>query len=233
MIISIKGVSVTAARRLIDEVYGENDLPLFVLHDFDVAGFLILGTLQRDTRRYSFQTTSKSSISGFGSRTSRGLEQRASRRDARSTEQILRKQLAENGATDEEIDIPVNERVELNAMPSGDLVAMIERKLKAYGLKKVVPDDDTLEGAYRAFHRSRGLRKAFEEIEKAYDAKAKNVAVPKDLQISVRAILDKHRDLRWDDAVRLVLDKRGIKRVRANKVKARKKAGDFTSAGEE
>ena len=46
MIISSKGVSVTAARRLIDEVCGENNLPLFVLHDFDVAGFLILGTLQ-------------------------------------------------------------------------------------------------------------------------------------------------------------------------------------------
>src|SRR5438132_2737839 len=54
MIISTKGVSVTAARLLIDEVCGDNDLPLFVLHDFDVAGFMILGTLQRDTRRYQF-----------------------------------------------------------------------------------------------------------------------------------------------------------------------------------
>ena len=54
MIISTKGVSVTAARRLIDTVCGDHDLPLFVLHDFDVAGFLILGTLQRDTRRYQF-----------------------------------------------------------------------------------------------------------------------------------------------------------------------------------
>ena len=57
MIISTKGVSVTAARRLIDEVCGHNDLPLFVLHDFDVAGFLILGTLQRDTRRFQFSST--------------------------------------------------------------------------------------------------------------------------------------------------------------------------------
>ncbi len=54
MIISTKGVSVTAARRLIDNVCGDHDLPLFVLHDFDVAGFLILGTLQRDIRRYQF-----------------------------------------------------------------------------------------------------------------------------------------------------------------------------------
>ena len=55
MIISTKGVSVTAARRLIDEICGDG-LPLFVLHDFDVAGFLILGTLQRDTRRYQFSS---------------------------------------------------------------------------------------------------------------------------------------------------------------------------------
>ena len=54
MIISTKGVSVTAARQLIDNICGDHDLPLFVLHDFDVAGFLILGTLQRDTRRYQF-----------------------------------------------------------------------------------------------------------------------------------------------------------------------------------
>ena len=54
MIISSKGVSVTAARRLVDTVCGEHGLPLFVLHDFDVAGFMILGTLQRDTRRYQF-----------------------------------------------------------------------------------------------------------------------------------------------------------------------------------
>src|SRR5262245_31205640 len=55
MIISTKGVSVTAARQLIDNICG-GGLPLFVLHDFDVAGFLILGTLQRDTRRYQFSS---------------------------------------------------------------------------------------------------------------------------------------------------------------------------------
>jgi len=54
LIISTKGVSVTAARQLIDRICGDNDLPLFVLHDFDVAGFMIFGTLQRDTRRYQF-----------------------------------------------------------------------------------------------------------------------------------------------------------------------------------
>jgi hypothetical protein len=54
-IMSSKGVSVTAARRLIDHMCGENDIPLLVLHDFDKAGFTIRGTLERDTRRYKFK----------------------------------------------------------------------------------------------------------------------------------------------------------------------------------
>src|SRR6266516_881748 len=43
MVISNKGVSVTAARELVSRLCGT--LPLFVLHDFDVAGFMIRGTL--------------------------------------------------------------------------------------------------------------------------------------------------------------------------------------------
>jgi hypothetical protein len=54
MIISNKGNSVTAGRQLVDEICGEYDLPLFILHDFDLAGFQISGVLQRDTRRYQF-----------------------------------------------------------------------------------------------------------------------------------------------------------------------------------
>ena len=52
---------------------------------------------------------------------------------------ILREQLAENGATDAEIAILLNERVELNAMTSDALIAMIERKLKDYGLEEGGP----------------------------------------------------------------------------------------------
>ena len=75
MIISTKGVSVTAARQLVDNICGGHDLPLFVLHDFDVAGFLILGTLQRDTRRFSSPIISRSSISACGLPTSRVLSE--------------------------------------------------------------------------------------------------------------------------------------------------------------
>ena len=49
----------------------------------------------------------------------------------------------------------------------------------------------------------------------------------------VRAVLDEHDDLRWDDAVQIVLDETQLDRVRAEKQKAKKKSGDFTDADED
>ena len=138
MIISTKGVSVTAARQLIDDICGDNDLPLFVLHDFDVAGFLILGTLQRDTRRYQFSNAIEVIDLGLRLDDIAGLE-REPAAATKTSASILREQLAENGATDAEIDILLDERVELNAMTSDALIAMIERKLKDYGLEEGDP----------------------------------------------------------------------------------------------
>ena len=144
---------------------------------------------------------------------------------------ILRDQLAENGATDAEIAILLNERVELNAMTSDALIAMIERKLKAYGLEKVVPDDDLLGEAYRAFHRSKELREKFEKIESEFEES--KIKVPEELEHQVHAILIKHVDLRWDDALKLVLDETQLDAVRAEKQKAKKKSGDFTDADDD
>ena len=53
-IMSTKGMSVTASRQLIEELCADHDIPLLVLHDFDVSGFTIAGTLQESTRRYQF-----------------------------------------------------------------------------------------------------------------------------------------------------------------------------------
>jgi Topoisomerase 6 subunit A/Spo11, Toprim domain len=230
MIVSTKGVSVTAARQLIDNICGDHDLPLFVLHDFDVAGFLILGTLQRDTRRYQFSSDVKMIDLGLRLADIAGLE-REPAAATRVNAGILRGQLAENGAADSEIDILLHERVELNAMTSDALIEMIERKLQDYGLEKVVPEDDLLAKTYRAFHHSQELRKKFEQIKDAFkDAEAE---VPRNLNEQVRAILGEHGDLRWDDAVQIVLDKTQLDRVRTEKQKAKKKSGDFTDADED
>jgi hypothetical protein len=226
MIISTKGQSVTAARRLVDEVCGENNLPLFVLHDFDLAGFAILGVLQRDTRRYAFLNHIEVIDLGLRLEDITDLE----REPAAATKvngAILRDQLAGNGASSEEIEILLNERVELNAMTSDALVEMIERKLKAYGLKKVIADDDLLAEAYRAFHRSKKLREKFEEMEQEAESEKGEISVPRDLKKKVGAVLDKHPNLRWDDAVQLVLDGTQLDHVLIKKRQARKKSGDF------
>jgi hypothetical protein len=228
MIVSTKGVSVTAARRLIDNICGEFDLPLFVLHDFDLAGFLILGTLQRDTRRYQFSSSVEVIDLGLRLDDIGGLE-REPAAASKVRPSILRAQLSENGASDAEIDILLKERVELNAMTSADLVAMIERRLQAYDLGKVIPDDDVLAETYRAFDRSQRLRKKFKEMEQQFDREAAVADIPENLRLSVRGVLAVHADLRWDEAIQVVLDQTQISHVRAEKEKAQKKSGDFTS----
>ena len=56
-IMSTKGLSVTAARMLLDRLSARGVEKVLVLHDFDVSGFSIFGTLGTDGRRYSFQNT--------------------------------------------------------------------------------------------------------------------------------------------------------------------------------
>jgi hypothetical protein len=228
MIVSTKGVSVTAARLLIDEIcggiHGSQDIPLFVLHDFDVAGFLILGTLHRDTRRYQFSGGVEPIDLGLRLGDIGGLASEPAAKTKTSNAK-LSEQLAENGATGAEISFLLNDRVELNALASDALIAMIERKLKAHGLDKVIPDGELLEKTYREFHRSDELREAFEEVEKEFEAT--EITVPKDLREQVSKVLDEHPGLRWDDAVHHVLGDT-IEEIEADKKEVKKDAGDFS-----
>ena len=116
-------------------------------------------------------------------------------------------------------------------MTSDALIAMIKRKLKQYGLKKVVPSNELLGEAYREFHRSKELREELEELESGFEES--KIKVPKNLKNQVSAILTKHPDLRWDDALKIVLDKTQLDAVRAEKQKAKKKSGDFTGTDDD
>jgi hypothetical protein len=224
MIISTKGQSVTASRQLIDEVCGENDIPLFVLHDFDLAGFQIFGTLSRNTRRYQFVNSVRPISLGLRVADINGLEREPAASSKVSEEQRI-EQLRENGATENEIAILLDERVELNALTSDALVEMIETKLTAHGVKKVIPDADMLAETYRALHRGRELRNAFEEMRG--DSQEEEVAIPDDLRTRVEKILGEEPGLRWDEALELVLGKGERERVLERKQQAREKAGDF------
>lgn len=232
MIISNKGNSVTAARKLIDDICGAYGLPLFVLTDFDLAGFVIRATLKRDTRRFQFSNAIEVVDLGLSLDDIAGLE-REPAAASKVRPSVLRAQLSENGASDAEIDILLKERVELNAMTSDALIAMIERKLQAYGLEKVVPDEDLLAETYRAFDRSQRLRKKFKEMEQQFDREDAAADIPEGLGPRVREVLAMHTDLRWDEAIHLVLDQTQISHVRAEKEKAQKKSGNFTSHSDE
>jgi hypothetical protein len=110
---------------------------------------------------------------------------------------------------------------------------MIERKLEAYGLEKVVPDEDLLAETYRAFHPSQRLRERFEAMERQFDKEAEATDIPKDLEQRVRAVLAEHSDLRWDDAIQVVLDATQVTHVRAEKENAKRKSGDFTGGNDD
>jgi hypothetical protein len=227
MIISTKGVSVTAARQLIETICG-SDIPLFVLHDFDVAGFMIFGTLSRDTKRYKFSSFVNPISLGLRLDDIDGLE-REPAAATKTDEAQLRRQLRENGATDEEIAILLNERVEINALTSDALIEMIETKLKAHGIKKVVPSVKLLADTYVAFDKSQKIEDAFDDLQEEMPDED-DVEVPPDLEDQVRKLLDQHSHLRWDEAVHLVLDEGKLQDIEAKKTKSKEEAGDFSGS---
>jgi hypothetical protein len=227
MIISTKGVSVTAARQLVETICGGN-IPLFVLHDFDVAGFMIFGTLSRDTRRYKFSRFVNPISLGLRLGDIDGLE-REPAAATKTDDAQLSAQLRENGATHQEITILLSERVELNALTSDALIDMIETKLKAHGLTKVVPGAKLLADTYMAFHKSQKIEDAFDKLLE--DLKEEDdVEVPGDLEDQVRTILDNYPHLRWDDAVRLTFDEDKLEEIESERAKDKEKAGDFSES---
>jgi hypothetical protein len=128
----------------------------------------------------------------------------------KGTESQRRHNLRENGATDEEINILVKERVELNAMTSDQLVAFVERKLTEYSINKVVPDKDSLVEAYRVFERG---QRAKELIEEELAKIAHDAVVPDDIEERVEEILTNNPELRWTEAVQQIAAERGAKRT--------------------
>jgi hypothetical protein len=103
-IMSTKGMSVTAARRLADEMCHEHDIPLLLLHDFDKAGFSIAGTWQRDTRRYEFQNAIETIDLGLTLKDVEAMGLDSEHQfHAKGNKAALKANLRENGATEAEI----------------------------------------------------------------------------------------------------------------------------------
>jgi len=193
-IMSTKGMSVTAARELVEHLRR----PLLVLHDFDQAGFSIIGTLRRSTRRYRFR--SQVDVIDAGLRLS-DIEELGLGAEYQRCDQSP-SMLSQNGATAADIDfLKSGQRVELNAMTSDQLVALIEQRLDEAGVVKVVPDDETLDAAYRRAYKTALLNKAIDEAAEDLASRTSEVEVPGDLEQLIRKRLDTEQTLPWDEVI--------------------------------
>jgi hypothetical protein len=198
-IMSTKGLSVTAARRLIDRVCGGYNIPCLVLHDFDKSGFSIFATLGRSSNRYAYRHHVEFIDLGFRIADIDGLETEAVFDSGSENQQ--RRNLRENGATPEEIEFLLEERVELNAMTSDELVEFVERKLEENSIGKFIPSNDRLVRAYQLFERGRRIEEAVEEIIEEIAENKEEGEVPADLADQVQKLLANTSSLRWDQAV--------------------------------
>jgi hypothetical protein len=200
-IMSTKGMSVTASRELVQELCATHDIPLLVLHDFDISGFTIFGTLRSSTRRFTYSRTFKVIDLGLRLADIGGLEREDVLISSRSkTAATLRR----HGATQQEIDILVGgERVELNALTSDALVALIERKLNEHGIAKVVPDDETLADAYRRMRRQAVIQ---DKIDELIDLDEDDVETPTGLRQRVEEAIKVDPARPWDAIVREIVE---------------------------
>jgi hypothetical protein len=199
-IMSTKGMSVTAARMLLDRLAPSIDR-VFVLHDFDMSGFSIFGTLGTSSRRYRFHN--KVNIVDLGLRLT-DIREMALEAEPYITGGWEKRcvTLREHGASVEEIGFLRTKRVELNAMPSDVFVRFLERKLAEYGVHKTVPiHDDVLEQHARHVITRTLLNRRLDTIRPQVEADVARVELPPDLRQQVEAELKHRPAIPWDLAV--------------------------------
>jgi hypothetical protein len=189
-IMSTKGMSTTAARHLLDRLASQISRVL-VLHDCDVSGFSICGTLSKSSRRYTFKNRPR--ILDIGLRLddveAMSLQSEPPAKSKAEWEKRAAT-LRKHGATDKEITFLKGARVELNAMPADVFVAFLERKLTANGVEKIIPDADILERQARRTLEQRLGERLFRDNQDRLQAEAAAVVLPADLADQVKALLE-------------------------------------------
>jgi hypothetical protein len=204
-IMSTKGMSVTAARRWIDQVCGDHTLPLFVLHDFDPYGFTIRGTLTGDTRRYDFENNILVHDIGLRLTDIQHLKLPFETQHVRADRDSMVDTARRYGATDDEITAMFSgsrgtvQRVELNALSSDQLLNLIETRLRDHSVSKVIPNIQMMEDAYRLFARHHAISRIVDrEVKRLPD---EEIEVPGDLQHEVFLRLQNFPPMSWDSVV--------------------------------
>jgi len=205
-LMSTKGMTVTAARRLIEEL-SLAGVTILVVHDFDKAGLEILDKFTRNTRRWQYQVPP--TVLDLGLRLDEALAMYLESEPVRHPGKVDPcRSLRRCEATEDECDFLVHgededghwvgERIELNAMDSQQFLDWLERKLEEAGVEKVVPEYDALAVAYRHLRRVATIQQA---VDAALAADEDEVQVPDDLAETIRERLADEPEMAWDEAL--------------------------------
>jgi hypothetical protein len=192
-IMSAKGMSVTAARGLA-EMLG---VPFLVLHDFDRPGIIIFDTLAYDTRRYVYKT--QPTVIDLGLK----LEDVGDLTPEEYTSNISDERLRTAGASEDTIAFLTDQRVELNAMTSRQLVTFVKSELDAIGITKAIPDNHIIEDTYRHYADSDRLSDIWDKVG---DEERDSVTVPDNLEAKIKERLTQNPTMTRHRAIRLEID---------------------------
>ncbi len=204
-VMSTKGMSVVAARALVDRL-SSSGIKILVAHDLDMAGIRIFGTLGSDSIRYTFARRPDIRRLGLTLAQAKSMDLATERQDINGDYHRLLEGLRVHGASDDELEfIAGGMRVELNAMPSDQFIEWIELGLTNHGVTKVLPPAETIERRAREIVGLEYLRHDTAELEKAARRHAANVDLPPDLPALIRGEFEKDPTQPWEDALEAVL----------------------------
>lgn len=214
-IMSTKGVPNKAACDLIEKLDGQG-VKIFALHDFDLSGLLIMRTLRKGVRL----ANGTESIIELGLRYEdiEGLQSEHVTYNRTKNPRYYLKTFC--NATKEEAEFLVagsrgnswyGQRVELNAFTSDQFIVWLERKLQAHGVKKVVPDKETLIKAYQraVFHQK--LNQEATLLQEQFENEP--IEIPANLESLV--IEKTAGKASWDKAIWEIAEKFGSERNEA------------------
>ena len=205
-IMSTKGMSVTASRMLLDRLAARGVERILVLHDFDISGFSIFGTLGVSGRRYRFANRIRLIDIGLRLVDVEAIDLQ-SEPVAVSGWPKRMMTLRRHGATAAEIAFLKDERVELNAMTSPELIAFIEGKLKEHGVEKIVPQDAIIQAHARHLFESEFADAAVAKLRPKIQKQAAAAELPADLRQQIEAGLVKVPTGAWDHALAAIVAK--------------------------
>jgi hypothetical protein len=214
-VMSTKGMSVMAARKLVDDLSGRG-VTVLVLRDFDKSGFSIVHTLATSGRRYRFKKKPHVIDLGLRLEDVRVMDLASEPVEYRGEKDPWRR-LKECGATQEECSFLAQpeqrcqhtgwtgKRVELNALTSEQFIDFLERKLVEIGVKKLVPDAQILETVFRRLWKVAAMQEAIDQAVQ----EMKEVEIPEpasDLADKVAALIE-GKAIPWETAVAAIVQK--------------------------